>query len=100
MEIEVISAAALREAAGLADDPVARLSPTVFIRNHPRRFPSAAMPMPSRDLSACNWRVKTPDDLAFAKGVYDALHDADPAFGMDEVLDLVESRRAPARFAA
>jgi len=100
MEVEVITTEALLRAAALARDPAARISPTAYIRNHPRQFSSARMTAPSRDLSGWNWRVKTAADLAFAKGVYDALHDADPGFGLGEVLDLVESRQDLARFAA
>jgi spore coat polysaccharide biosynthesis protein SpsF len=44
--------------------------------------------------------VKTAADLAFARGVYDALHAADPDFCMRDVLDLVDSRHDLARFAA
>jgi len=100
MEVEVITASALVRAAAVARDPAARVSPTAFIRSHPEQFSAMRIPAPSRDLAAWNWRVKTPADLAFAKGVYDALHAADPAFGMGEVLDLVESRHDLARFAA
>ncbi len=100
MEVEVVTAAALVQAAALARDHAARVSPTAFIRSHPKQFTAAHLPTPSRDLSGWNWRVKTPADLAFAKGVYDALHAADPAFGMGEVLDLIESRHDLARFAA
>jgi spore coat polysaccharide biosynthesis protein SpsF len=46
------------------------------------------------------WRVKTPADLAFARGVYDALHAADPGFCMDDILDLLDTRHDLARFAA
>lgn len=100
MEVEVIAAEALIRAAALARDESARVSPTAFIRNHPKLFPAARMGAPKRDLSGWNWRVKTSADLAFAKAVYQALHDADPGFGLNEILDLVESRQDLARFAA
>jgi spore coat polysaccharide biosynthesis protein SpsF len=44
--------------------------------------------------------VKNADDLAFARGVYDAMQSADPDFCMNDVLDLLESRHDLARFAA
>lgn len=100
MDVEVISAEALIRAAAMARDANARISPTAFIRNHPKLFPAVRMNRPQRDLSGWNWRVKTPADLAFAKGVYAALHDADPGFGLNEILDLVESHHDLARFAA
>lgn len=100
MEIEVIAAPALMQAAAAVREPAARISPTAYIRNNPRRFPAARMAGPPRDLSGWNWKVKDSADLAFAKGVYDALHDADPGFGLGEVLDLLESRHDLGRYAA
>jgi spore coat polysaccharide biosynthesis protein SpsF len=100
LEVEVIAAEALVAAAAMARDPAARVSPTAFIRGNPQLFRTAHMNPPSRDLSGWNWRVKDAADLAFAKGIYGALHAADPAFGMSEVLDLVESHQDLGRFAA
>jgi spore coat polysaccharide biosynthesis protein SpsF len=100
LEVEVITTEALIAAAAPPRDATALVSPTAYIRSHPEQFPAARTTSPSRDLSGWNWRVKTPADLAFVKGVYDALHAADPAFGMGEVLDLIESRHDLARFAA
>ncbi|PTT75201.1 acylneuraminate cytidylyltransferase, partial [Pseudomonas sp. HMWF010] len=54
----------------------------------------------ARDWSRLDWRVKTAADLAFARSVYDALYPADPAFSMNDVLDMVENRQDLARFAA
>jgi spore coat polysaccharide biosynthesis protein SpsF len=100
LEVEVIQVRALIHAADQARDPASRVSPTAFIRSRPDLFDTAHLPPPPRDLSAWNWRVKTAADLAFARGVYDALHAADPDFCMRDVLDLVDSRHDLARFAA
>ena len=100
LEVEVITTSALIKAAALPRDVTAPLSPTAYIRTHPKQFPAVRMASPSRDLSGWDWRVKTPADLAFIKGVYDALHDADPDFGMGEVLDLIARRNDLARVAA
>ncbi len=100
LEVEVITTEALIEAAQQARDANLRISPTAFIRSRPDMFSAAHTPAPPRDLSAWNWRVKTSDDLSFARAVYDALHSADPAFCMNDVLDLLDSRHDLARFAA
>lgn len=100
LEVEVITTSALIKAAALPRDVTAPLSPTAYICTHPKQFPAFRMASPSRDLSGWDWRVKTPADLAFIKGVYDALHDADPDFGMGEVLDLMARRNDLARVAA
>jgi spore coat polysaccharide biosynthesis protein SpsF len=99
LEVEVIAASALREAAAEERDPQARVSPTAAIRNQPQRWSQAHLKAP-RDWSRLDWRVKTAADLAFARSVYDALHPVDPEFRMTDVLDMVESRLDIARFAA
>lgn len=99
LEVEVITAAALRLAAAEIRDPLALISPTAAIRQHPDRFSQAHLTA-RRDWSHYDWRVKTPADLAFARSIYDALYPADPGFSMGDVLDLVESRQDIGRFAA
>ena len=99
LEVEVITATALRAAAADERDPQALISPTAAIRQQPDRFRQAHVKA-RRDWSHYDWRVKTPADLAFARSVYDALHPADPGFAMGDVLDLVESRQDLGRFAA
>jgi spore coat polysaccharide biosynthesis protein SpsF len=100
LEVEVITTGALIQAAQQTRDATLRISPTAFIRSRPDLFSVAHTPAPPRDLSGWNWRVKTSDDLAFARGVYDALHSANPDFCMRDVLDLLDSRHDLARFAA
>ncbi|MFZ5668509.1 MAG: cytidylyltransferase domain-containing protein [Pseudomonadota bacterium] len=97
LEVEVVKGAALAAAAAQPREPMARVSPTAFIRAHPDRFSQATFRHP-RDLSRLDWRVKTPADLAFARAVYNALHPADPAFVMEDVLDLIGGRQDLARF--
>lgn len=92
LDVEVISAPALIAAAARERDPKARVSPTHFLRADEKRFSHATLKAP-RDLSHLNWRIKTPADLAFARGVYDALHAADPEFGFEDVLDLIGGRQ-------
>ncbi len=100
LEVEVIAVPALTAAAAEVRDPASRISPTAFIRSRPDLFAAAHLPNPPRDMANREWRVKTPADLAFARGVYDALHAADPGFCMDDILDLLDTRHDLARFAA
>lgn len=99
LEVEVIRAAVLREAAAEARDPMARVSPTAAIREQPQRWSQAHLKA-RRDWSRLDWRVKTAADLAFARSVYDALHPVDPDFRMTDVLDMLESRLDIGRLAA
>jgi len=99
LEVEVIRTPVLIAAAQAPRDPLARTSPTAFLRADPARHPQASFAAP-RDLSALDWRVKTHADLAFARSVYAALHAADPAFAMRDVLDLIGGRQDMAKYAA
>lgn len=100
LEVEVATAEALAEAAAMADPATARTtSPMSLIRRRPDRFAHAHHRAP-RDWSALDWRVKTPADFAFARAVYDALYPADPRFGMEDVLDVLQGRQDLARWAA
>ena len=69
------------------------------IRARPERYPQAHC-LARRDWSALDWRVKTPADMAFANGVYGALHPDDPAFGLEDVLGVLQGRQDLARWAA
>jgi spore coat polysaccharide biosynthesis protein SpsF len=100
LEVEVVTVEALAAAAAeMSDRAAAQSSPLGWVRRQPDRFPQAHLTA-SRDWSALDWRVKTPADLAFARGVYDALYPADPAFGMEDVLDVLQGRQDLALYTA
>lgn len=100
LEVEVVTTAALARTAAETDEATAaKTSPLARIRAEPDRYPQAHC-LSRRDLSHLDWRVKTPADLAFARGVYDALHPADPGFSMIDVLDVLQGRQDLARWAA
>ncbi|MFN3512256.1 MAG: cytidylyltransferase domain-containing protein [Phenylobacterium sp.] len=100
LEVEVATAAALFAVAAETPPEVAACaSPMGLIRAQPERFPQTGF-VAVRDYSALDWRVKTPADYAFARAVYDALHPADPGFGLHDVLDILQGRQDLARWAA
>lgn len=100
LEVEVAAAHALAAVVAETSREVsAARSPMALIRERPDRFSQAHLHA-RRDWSHLDWRVKTPADLAFAQAVYNALHAADPGFGMEDVLQMVESRQDLARWAA
>lgn len=99
LEVEVVSMAALTEAAAEPREALARVSPTASIRARPDRFSQASF-RSRRNLSGLEWRVKTAADLAFARSVYAALYPADPGFGMEDVLDLMGGGIDLANYAA
>lgn len=100
LEVEAATVEALTQAAKTASPSDAlNLSPMSLLRNQPDRFAQGAC-RAGRDWSSLDWRVKTPADFAFARAVYDALHPADPAFGMVDILDILQGRQDLARWAA
>ena len=100
MEVEAASAHALgRAASGMDAEAAVESSPMRWLRTRPAPFPQVNI-RAARDWSGLDWRVRTPADLDFARSVYDALHAADPAFGMDAVLTILQSRQDLAVWAA
>jgi len=100
LEVEAASAHALgRAASGMDAEAAAESSPMRWLRTRPAPFPQVNLRAP-RDWSKLDWRMRTPADLAFAAGVYGALHEADPGFGMEGVLALLQGRQDLARWAA
>jgi len=99
LEVEIATVEALACAAAEMDAlAAAESSPMGWLRAQPERFARAHV-RSRRDWSGLDWRVKTPADLAFARGVYDALYPADPRFGLEDVLDVLQGRQDLARYA-
>jgi spore coat polysaccharide biosynthesis protein SpsF (cytidylyltransferase family) len=91
LDTEVFSRDALEAAwreARLASD---REHVTPYIWRQPERFRLGNVEN-ANDLSALRWTVDTEADLGFARAVYVALESSGGAFGMGQVLQLLESR--------
>lgn len=91
LDVEVLSASALRAAAAEATDPFEREHVTQFIYRRPTRFRIAHLAQPD-DLNELRWTVDTPDDFTFATTVYEALLPMKPYFIQSDVLKLLEER--------
>ena len=88
LDTEVLSGVALRAADEEATDPVEREHVTPYIYRRPRRFRLVPV-VGDDDLSHLRWTVDSPDDMAFAIAVFDALG---PSFEVRDVLELLERR--------
>ncbi len=86
LDTEVFSREALELAAGEATDDVAREHVTPFIYGHPERFVLRQL-TDATDRSGLRWTVDTPEDMAFASRVYQALGEG---FELDDVLALLD----------
>jgi spore coat polysaccharide biosynthesis protein SpsF len=91
MDVEVFATERLAEVDGLTSDPADREHVSLYFHEHPERFDvlsvEAERPWPDLRLT-----VDTPEDLALVTAVFEALHPRDPAFGLPEVVALLESR--------
>jgi len=84
LDVEVIDAAVLRQAADESVDPGEREHVTPFVYRRPERFKLANLSNPEH-LGDERWTVDTPDDLALVRHVVDRLGAA-PGYGWRDVL--------------
>ena len=89
LDIEVISAGALREAAETVDDAWDREHVTTAIRRDRARFPAVHL-VHDPDIGELRWTVDTEADLQFVRGVVERLGDRRHTAGMDEILELID----------
>lgn len=90
LDVEVVTAEALRRAAAHAATPEEREHVTWGIWNHPERYSIARLEPPT-DEGAVRWTVDRPDDYAFVRAVYDSLYPANPTFGSDDIRAFVRA---------
>lgn len=95
-DVEVMTLEALGAAWREATLPMEREHTTPFLWERPRRFRLANVAWdtePPRDYSLSHrWTLDYPEDYAFIRRVYEALYPANPAFGLADILDLLEAR--------
>ena len=87
LDIEVMTAAALRTAVREATDPYEREHVTPFLYRNPKRFRIESLSQTS-SLAHLRWTVDHPEDLDFVRHVYAALHAANPDFAMADIAAL------------
>lgn len=91
LDVEAVRSAALRAMEELGPTAEEREHVTIGIYRRPERFRLHAVTQ-TPDRSELRWTVDHPDDLAFARAVYDELHADDPTFGQEDILRLIERR--------
>lgn len=91
LDVEVMTAAALRRAAAETAAPHDREHVTPYLYNNPDLFRLASYAQ-AADEGAVRWTVDRPDDLDFVRAVYDGLYTGDPDFTSDAIRAFVRSR--------
>lgn len=92
MDTQVFSTAVLADAARRTDDPEDREHVSLYIYRHPEIYSLRHVPAPAyRHRPTQRLTLDTPEDLELIRRIYDALHPRDSAFGLDDILALLDS---------
>lgn len=91
LDVEIVRAFRLHEAAAEASLKLEREHVTQFFYRRPERFRIAHYKA-DHDLSALRWTVDEPDDLALVRAIYDSLLPGTPDFRMHDILALLDAR--------
>ncbi len=98
-DVEIMSMAALGAAWREADKPMEREHTTPFLWERPERFRLANVAWETgadgsaRDYSLSHrWTLDYPEDYEFIRRVYEELYPEQPAFGLADILDLLERK--------
>jgi spore coat polysaccharide biosynthesis protein SpsF len=98
LDVEVITAAALRRAAAEASTPEEHEHVTWGVWTRPERWKIAWLKSPAADDGDIRWTVDTADDYAFAAAVYGSLYPANPAFTSADLRAFLAGRPDLAQF--
>jgi spore coat polysaccharide biosynthesis protein SpsF len=98
LDVEVITAPALRRAAADAASPEEHEHVTWGVWTRPERYRLAWLKSTHADDGEIRWTVDRPDDYAFVQAVYDGLHPRKPDFGSDDIRAFLAGRPDLATF--
>jgi spore coat polysaccharide biosynthesis protein SpsF len=98
LDVEVVTAGALRRAAAEASTPEEHEHVTWGLWTKPDRWKIAWLTSPGADDNDIRWTVDTADDFAFVEAVYAGLYPANPAFTSEDIRAFVGGRPDLARF--
>jgi len=94
-DVRAFTTKALRRSMDLSDDPVDRVHGSYFIACHPDLFKQAGWDAPTHlRYPGLRLTVDEPADYELVHRIYDALHAANPAFGVEEVIGLIRENPA------
>jgi len=91
LNVEVVQSEALRRLVAMDPTVEEREHVTLGILRRPESFSTTAVTQDA-DRSALRWTVDLPDDLAWARSVFEELYPSNPTFGQDDVVALIERR--------
>lgn len=89
LDVEAFSYSALKSAWTTTKDAFDREHVTAHFWRNPDRFRLLNVENKLGDLSNLRWTVDTPEDIAFARAVYERLYDKKGIFLMEDILNLL-----------
>ena len=92
LDVQVFPTVVLAEVDRLTHDPVDREHVSLYIYEHPERFTLRSVRSGRPVAGELRLTVDTEADFALVRTVFEALHPADPEFGLDAVLALFAAR--------
>jgi spore coat polysaccharide biosynthesis protein SpsF len=92
MEVQVFPTAVLAEVDRLTDAPADREHVSLYIYEHPDRYRLSNVRADPPRGADDRLTVDTPEDLAVVRAVFEALYPRRPAFGLSDILDLLDAR--------
>ena len=90
--MQVFPFAVLEEVDRLTDDPADREHVSLYIYEHPERYRLRSVRSGQPETGELRLTVDTPDDLALIRAVFEELYPTNPAFGLDDILALLDAR--------
>ncbi len=82
----------LAEAATLTQDPHDREHVSLYIYEHPERYSLETVRFERPETGALRLTVDTEEDYELVRTIFDELYPANPAFGLTEILALLDAR--------
>jgi spore coat polysaccharide biosynthesis protein SpsF len=92
LDVEVFPTAVLAEVDRLTADPADREHVSLYIYEHPERYRLRNVASRRPDTGAWRVTVDEPADYALVTAIFEALYPADPAFGFEAIVALLDAR--------
>ncbi|RKQ92349.1 spore coat polysaccharide biosynthesis protein SpsF [Solirubrobacter pauli] len=92
MDTQAFPTAVLAEVATLTQDPHDREHVSLYIYEHPERYSLETVRFERPETGALRLTVDTEEDYELVRTIFDELYPANPAFGLTEILALLDAR--------